>query len=409
VARLVIVGASLAGLRAAQAARAAGHDSELVVIGEETHMPYTRPPLSKELLAGLQDVGAGAFPAEEVDADWRLGVRATALDPSERAVRLDDGEALGYDRLILATGCRARQWTGPGAELDGLHTLRDVDDALALRDALEDSPRLAVLGAGFIGCEVTASARKLGIDVTLVDIAPLPMPGLGPAVGERCAQMHREHGVDVRLGVGISAFHGSDRVEEVELDDGSRVNADIAVVALGAIPNTEWLAGSGLQIEPGVMCDATLAAVGAEDVWCAGDIAKWPHPLSPEPIRIEHWTNAAEQGKLAGRNAVSAPEERRPYESVPSFWSDQYDVKIQAIGLPRLAERVQVVEESPEGDRWLAVGEREGRIIAAMGFNAARRLPWYRRQIADGAATDDVLTAVAEDPKAFGAPAQVST
>jgi 3-phenylpropionate/trans-cinnamate dioxygenase ferredoxin reductase component len=407
---LVIVGASLAGLRAAQAARAAGYEGEVTIVGAERHRPYTRPPLSKDLLAGIDDVDACMFPAGEVDVTWRLGERATALDTTAKRVALEGDEIIEYHRLILATGCRARPWTGPGKELEGLHTLRDLDDALALQRALAPKPKLAVIGAGFIGCEVAASARKLGIDVTLVDIAPLPMPGLGETLGARCADMHREYGVDLRLGTGIAALHGDagGRLAEVELSDGSRVEAQVAVIALGAIPNTEWLEGSGLTLEPGVLCDATLTARGADDVFAAGDIAAWPHPLAPDaPIRIEHWTNAAEQGALAGRNAVAGAAERKEHTSVPSFWSDQYDVKIQAVGLPRLAERVHMAEAAPDGDRFVAVGERDGTVIAAYGWNAARRLPLYRRHIAAGAGADEVLAAVREDPKAVGAPVAV--
>jgi 3-phenylpropionate/trans-cinnamate dioxygenase ferredoxin reductase subunit len=404
---LLIVGASLAGLRAAQAARAAGYEGELTIVGAERHRPYTRPPLSKDLLAGIDDVDACMFPADEVDATWRLGERATALDTTAKRVDLEGGESIEYHRLILATGCRARRWTGPGKELEGLHTLRDLDDALALQRALALKPKLAVIGAGFIGCEVAASARKLGIDVTLVDIAPLPMPGLGETLGARCADMHREYGVDLRLGTGIAALHGDagGHLAEVGLSDGSRFETQVAVIALGAIPNTEWLEGSGLTLEPGVLCDATLTARGADDVFAAGDIAAWPHPLAPDaPIRIEHWTNAAEQGTLAGRNAVAGAAERKEHTSVPSFWSDQYDVKIQAVGLPRLAERVHMAEAAPDGDRFVAVGERDGTVIAAYAWNGARRLPLYRRHIAAGAGADEVLAAAREDPKAFGAP-----
>ena len=409
---LVIVGASLAGLRAAQAARGAGYEGELTIVGEEQHRPYTRPPLSKDLLAGIDDVEACMFPAGELDVTWRLGERATALDAAAKRLTLASDDELEYDRLILATGCRARPWTGPGKDLEGLHTLRDLDDALELQRALAPKPQLAIIGAGFIGCEVAASARKLGVDVTLVDIAPTPMPGLGETLGVRCADMHRQHGVDLRLGTGIAALHGDGegRLAEVELSDGSRIPAQVAVIALGAIPNTGWLEGSGLTLEPGVLCDATLAAQGVEDVFAAGDIAAWPHPLAPDaPIRIEHWTNAAEQGTLAGRNAVVDPSERKEHTSVPSFWSDQYDVKIQAVGLPGLVERVHMAEAAPDGDRFVAVGARDGKVVAALGFNAARRLPWYRRQVADGAAVDTVLAAAAEDPKAFGAPAAVAS
>ena len=249
--RLVIVGASLAGLRAAQAARKAGFDGELVMVGEERHRPYTRPPLSKELLAGEHTVDRVQLPCDELGIEWRLGVPAAILDRGRRRVILKDGDEVGYDRLILATGSRARRWPGPGAELEGVHTLRDVDDALALRAAFDSRPRVAIVGAGFIGCEVAQTARKEGLDVALIDIAATPMLPLGPELGRWCAELHRDRGVDLRLGTGVAGLIGDGRVEAVELSGGERVTADVVVVGLGALPNTEWLAGSGLAAESG--------------------------------------------------------------------------------------------------------------------------------------------------------------
>ena len=308
--RVVIVGASLAGLRAAQAARAGGFDGDLVVVGEELHRPYTRPPLSKELLAGEHEAERVAAPVGH--ASTRSGAwacPATRLDRARRRVVLADGDEVPYDRLILATGSRARRWPGPGGELEGVHVLRSLDDAIALRAALERRPRVVVVGAGFIGCEVAQTARKQGLDVTLIDIAPTPMLPLGPQLGEWCAALHRDHGVDVRLRTGVAALHGAGRVEAVELTDGTRVAADLVVVGMGAQPNTEWLADSGLQLTPGLECDATLTAVGDPDILGAGDIVSWPHPLAGgDAIRIEHWTVAAEQGQQAGRNVLLAPE-----------------------------------------------------------------------------------------------------
>ena len=218
---------------------------------------------------------------------------------------LADGDELPYDRLILATGSRARRWPGPGGELEGVHVLRSLDDAIALRAALERRPRVVVVGAGFIGCEVAQTARKQGLDVTLIDIAPTPMLPLGPQLGEWCAALHRDHGVDLRLRTGVAALHGAGRIEAVELTDGTRVAADLVVVGMGALPNTEWLADSGLQLTPGLECDATLTAVGDPDILGAGDIVSWPHPLAGgDAIRIEHWTVAAEQGQQAGRNVL---------------------------------------------------------------------------------------------------------
>ena len=420
--KVVVVGASLAGLRAAQALRSAGHTGELVVVGDEPRMPYTRPPLSKELLAGAHTAEQCDFPVDELDVTWRLGVAATGLDRAAKEVVLADGARVGYDRLIVATGCRARTWEGPGGELAGLHTLRDLDDTLALRRELERGrPKVAVVGAGFVGAEVAATARRLGLDVTLVDVAPHPLLPLGPLLGERCARLHRDNGVELRLATGVKGFRGrsaqgggavegaaADRVAAVELEDGSEVAADVVVVALGALPNTEWLADSGLTLNPGVVCDATLTSVDDEDVLCAGDAASWPHPLADgETIRVEHWTNAAEQGAAAARNALAPAAERTPYAAAPYFWSDQYDVKIQAVGLPGRAERVELLEESPEGDRLVAVGVKDDRVVAAIAFNAVRRLAWYRRQLADPPSFAEVAAAVAADDRALGQPSGV--
>ena len=386
--RLVVVGASLAGLRAAQAARAAGFDGELVVVGDEEHLPYTRPPLSKELLAGAHTPDDCAFPAR-FEAEWRLGVAATGLDRARRVVLLADGDEVPYDRVIVATGCRARQW--PGAE--GVHTLRSLDDALALKAALAQRPRVAIVGGGFIGCEVAATARKQGLDVTVVDIAPYPMVPLGPELGARCADMHRAHGVDLRLGVGVQALSAT----RIELTDGTRIEADLVVAALGAVPNSEWLGAAG-----GVACDATLTTLEDPDVLGAGDVISWPHPLAGgEQVRVEHWTTAAEHGQLAGRNALLPAAERAVHELPPYFWSDQYDVKIQAVGFPARAEQLEILES--EGERFVAAGARDGRLVGVVAFNAAKRLGWYRRQLPEQPSFEHIKDLVAADEKALGA------
>jgi 3-phenylpropionate/trans-cinnamate dioxygenase ferredoxin reductase subunit len=407
--RLVIVGASLAGLRAAQAARTGGFDGELVVVGEEVHRPYTRPPLSKELLAGEHEAERVVLPSDTFDAQWRLGVPATRLDRARRRVVLADGDELPYDRLILATGSRARRWPSPDGELEGVHVLRSLDDAIALRAALERRPRVAVVGAGFIGCEVAQTARKQGLDVTLIDIAPTPMLPLGPQLGEWCAALHRDNGVDVRLRTGVAALHGTSRIEAVELTDGTRVEADLVVVGMGAQPNTEWLADSGLQLTPGLECDATLTAVDDPDILGAGDIVSWPHPLAGgEAIRIEHWTVAAEQGQQAGRNVLLDAEQRKPYDQPPYFWSDQYDTKIQSLGLPGRAERLELLEATEDGSRFVYGGERDGRLVGVIAINAARRLGSYRMALADPPGIEDLRARIAGDEKALGAPARTA-
>jgi 3-phenylpropionate/trans-cinnamate dioxygenase ferredoxin reductase subunit len=405
--RLVIVGASLAGMRAAQAARAKGFDGELTVIGAEPHPPYTRPPLSKELLGGAQEPADVDLRSDQLDVRWRLGVSATALDRGERAVRLADGAAIPYDRVIVATGCRARPWpVGDVAvhDLAGVHTLRDLDDALALRAELQDARRLTIIGAGFIGCEVAATARRRGVEVTLIDIASAPMLPLGPELGARCAEMHRAHGVDLRLGVGVSAIEGSDgRVEAVTVGS-ERVETDVLLIALGSALNDEWLHDSGLTLDGGLQCDETLTSTSDPDVLAAGDIVSWPQPLlGGERARVEHWTVAAEHGRLAGANALLEPGERAPHAAAPYFWSDQYDVKIQAIGFPARAQTLRILESTADGDRFVAAGERDGQPVGAIGFNAAARVAWYRRRLTPGASFDELAAAVAADPKALGA------
>jgi NADPH-dependent 2,4-dienoyl-CoA reductase/sulfur reductase-like enzyme len=403
--RLVIVGASLAGLRAAQAARKAGFDGELVMVGDERHLPYTRPPLSKELLAGEHTVDRVQLPCDELGIEWRLGVPAARLDRGRRQVVLADGDEVAYDRLILATGSRPRRWPGPGADLDGVHVLRGLDDAFALRNAFDDRPHVAIVGAGFIGCEVAQTARKEGLEVTLIEIAATPMLPLGPELGAWCAELHRDHGVDLRLGTGVAGLIGDGHVAAVELESGERVPADIVVVGLGAVPNTEWLAGSGLTVDPGLACDATLTTIDDPDILGAGDIVGWPHPLADgEAIRIEHWTVAAEQGQLAGRNALIEPGERRAYVVPPYFWSDQYDVKIQSLGLPGRAEAVELLESTPDRSRLVYGGERDGRLVGVIAINAARRLGSYRMALEDPPEFEELRARVAADPAALGAP-----
>lgn len=405
--RLVIVGASLAGMRAAQAARRAGHEGELVVIGDEPHLPYTRPPLSKELLSGAHEPERTALPGRDrFEADWRLGRAATGLDRGRKVVVLDEGEEIGYDRLVLATGSRARDWPGPGAGLDGVFTLRRIEDSLALREVLAPGVRLAIVGAGFIGCEVAATASARGVEVTMIDVAEHPLVPLGRRLGRRWSERHADAGVDLRLGTGVSELAaGADgSFAAVRLADGSEITADVALIALGVRLNTEWLAGSGLELDDAgaLVCDATLTTADP-DVLAAGDIASWPHPLAGgERIRVEHWTTAAEHGALAGANALLDAGGREPHTAAPFFWSDQYDLKIQAAGLPGIADELVLVEQDPESGRFVAAGARDGRFVGVVGVGAVSRINWYRRRLDAGASWDEVLAAVAADDKALG-------
>ena len=407
--RLVVVGASLAGLRAAQAARATGYDGGLVVVGQEPHLPYNRTPLSKDLLQDAQTPEELAFPLGTLDVDWRLGTGAVALDRTHRKLRLADGEQLVYERLIVATGSRARQWHGPGAGLDGVHTLRDLDDALRFRAELATGRRLLIVGAGFIGCEVAASARKQGVDVTLVDIAAHPLLPLGAQMGDRWLRLHQQNGVDIRLGMGIKALHGSEHVESAELSDGERVEVDAVLFALGAQINSEWLTDSGLELNPAVVTDATLTSTNDPDILAAGDIAACPVALAGgAPLRIEHWTTAAEHGQLAGRNALLDPGERVAHSTPPYFWSDQYGLKIQAIGCPALTQEIELLEQSPEGDRFVVAYVQGDRLVGVVAVNAAKRLAWYRRQLAEPPTLAEIRLRVAAEQGNLGTPAEVS-
>lgn len=404
--RLLIVGASLAGLRAAQSARRQGFTGTVTVVGDERHHPYNRPPLSKEVLHGTQAAGQTLFPLGDLDADWRLGTAAERLDRGAREVLLEDGSRVGYDRLIVATGCRARRWHGTGSELSGVHTLRTLDDAAALGAELVPGSRLVIVGAGFIGCEVAASARGLGVNVTLVDIAPHPMLPLGPELGRRWMRMHEENGVEIRVGVGIAGLAGErGRVRQVELTDGGRLDADAVLVGLGAQLNTEWVEESGLELNPGIVTDATLTTTADPDVLAAGDIAACPVGLAGgEPLRIEHWTTAAEHGQLAGRNALLEPEQRTRHEATPYFWSDQYGIKIQAIGLPATGEQTELVELSEDGRRLVAARVKDGNVVGVVAINAAKRLMWYRKLLSSAPPLERLRELVAADESAFAPP-----
>ena len=391
---ITIVGASLAGLNAAEALRREDFDGPVTLIGAEHHLPYDRPPLSKQVLAGdWEPERAALTDSEELESDGievRLGVRATALDLDTRELSLDTGEPLAFDGLIIATGARCR--TMPGTEgLDGVHVLRSLDDCLALRADFEAMPqRVVVVGAGFIGAEVAATARGRGLDVTVVEALPTPLSRvLGDEMGQVCAEVHRDHGVDLRTGVGVDRISGEGRVERVTLSDGSTVDADVVVVGIGVIPNTGWLDGSGLQLDDGVVCDASCLA--ADRVTAAGDVARWPNQLFGETMRVEHWDNAAQQGSHAARRLLD--EGTGPFTPVPWFWSDQYDRKIQLAGRVRGDDEVRVVAGSVEERRFAAIYGRAGRIVGVLGFNRPRHVMRYRALIEQGAGFDEALAA----------------
>ncbi len=373
--RVVVVGASLAGLRAAAELRVAGHEGSITVIGDEAHAPYDRPPLSKAVLSGAKEPETTVLrsnpPVDDLDAEWRTGVTATSLDLAGRSVALDSGEVVPFDGLVIATGARPNRLPF-GHGFTGVHTLRTLDDCLAIRDELTaGSPKVAVVGAGFIGAEVAATVRTMGLDVTMIDPLSTPLErAVGSQIGDICARLHQDHGVDLRLGVGVSGMRGTGRVEQVELADDTVVDADVVVVGIGVRPNTEWLDGSGLEIDDGVVCDATCLA--APGVVAAGDVARWPNQrFGWKMARLEHWDHAVQMGQAAARRLLATEDEATRFAPVPWFWSDQYDVKIQLAGTTSDADTAHTFGSVDDGKFGIVYGHA-GQLIGGLGWNRPR-------------------------------------
>ena len=398
---VTIVGASLAGLRAAESLRRHDFDGPITLIGDELHVPYDRPPLSKQFLAG--DWGEDRLvltqpeKLDDLDLDLRLGVRARSFDLSSRRlgiVDLDDqsGEEFVVDGLLIATGARCRT-LGGSEDLDGVFVLRSLDDSLAIRAAFDAGPaRVVIVGAGFIGAEVAATARTQGLEVTMIESLPQPLSRvLGDEMGAVCAELHREHGVDLRTGVGVEAIEGDGRVERVRLSDGNVIETDVVVVGIGVIPNTEWLEGSGLRIDNGVVCDATCLA--APGVAAAGDVARWPNQRFGEVMRVEHWDNAVAQGAHAARRLLVGDDEAEPFMPVPWFWSDQYDRKIQMAGRFGLDDEMHIATGDLAERRFAAIYGRAGRLVGVLGFNRPRQVMRYRMLIEAGTSFEDAIAA----------------
>ncbi|MGO9027173.1 MAG: NAD(P)/FAD-dependent oxidoreductase [Acidimicrobiales bacterium] len=396
---IVVVGASLAGLRAAEEIRHEGHAGEVIVVGEEIHAPYDRPPLSKQFLSGKWDVLRIHHHAPDMldtlGLDFRLGQRATGLDTDRRSVSLEDGSDLHYDGLVVATGASPRRL--PGTEgVAGVHTLRTLDDCLAIRDGLAaagERPRVVVIGAGFIGAEVAATCHGLGARVTVVEALPTPLGRvIGDRMGEVCAGLHRDAGVELRLGVGVEAVEpvaGGSSPTVVRLSDGSELAADVVVVGIGVVPAVGWLGGSGLSLDDGIVCSESLFA--GDRVVAAGDVARWRHPGLGEDLRLEHWTNAAEGGAAAARNLLAGTDGAEPYAPVPFFWSDQYSAKIQVIGRPAPDDEVVVVDGSEDERKLVALYRRGDRLAAVLAISRPRQLMGYRPLLAAGASFDEAL------------------
>jgi 3-phenylpropionate/trans-cinnamate dioxygenase ferredoxin reductase subunit len=395
---VVIVGGAMGGLRAAEALRKSGYAGALKIIGQEIHAPYNRPPLSKEVLSTVVTHEAVAFPqrAATEDVEWVRGVSAVAADLDAHTVTTDDGVQHPWRALVVATGLRARRLDLP--ELPGRHSIRTLDDAIALRETLTEGCRLVVLGSGFLGCEVAATARKLGCEVTIVSPSELPiMRPLGRELAAEVQRRHEAHGVNFRMGRSVTALLGDSHITGVVLDNGEQVEADVLVEAIGSDCNSEWLEGTGLDISNGVLADSAMRAVSSDgtvrdDVYVVGDIARFPHLMFDDvPRRIEHWNIPTDTGKRVGAvlaawlagdgsfDEVAA----QPFTPMPTFWSVQFEIDLRAYGLPALADEVRLLEGELTGD--CVIGYyRGGRMIGVVGLGMQSALMPHRQLIAAG-------------------------
>jgi NADPH-dependent 2,4-dienoyl-CoA reductase/sulfur reductase-like enzyme len=393
----VIVGASLAGINAARTLRLEGHEGPIIVVDADPERPYDRPPLSKQMLTGEWEPEKILLPAgkEELGLDFRLGVRAKAVDLSARQITLESSsgavETAAFDSLVIASGATARRLP-ESAGITGVHVVRTLADSLALRDELDAGPtRVVVVGAGFIGAEVASSCRKRGLDVTLVEAMPLPLERiLGAEMGKVCAQVHIENGVDLRLGTGVlqletKTVDGVEKVVGVALTDGTTVAAEVVVIGIGVTLNTQWLEGSGLTIDDGVVCDNTLLA--APGVVAAGDIASYPSARFGRMLRVEHWETAIAGGEAAARRLLAETSGETPavFDPIPWFWSDQYDRKIQLAGRPMPTDQCVVVHGSTDEFRFVALYGDGDRLTGVLGMNRPRHVVQLRAIFEEGA------------------------
>jgi NADPH-dependent 2,4-dienoyl-CoA reductase/sulfur reductase-like enzyme len=392
--QVVIVGASLAGLRAAETLRTEGFIGKLILIGDEPEPPYDRPPLSKSVLSGWLPIEHTFLPQRsDLAAEWLLGVPAVGLDVARQQVQLADGRRIGYDRLLIATGTRARPWPdAQQAALDGVCTVRTQADAQRLRERLVGGPkRVLVIGGGFTGSEVASVCREMGLAVTLTERSATPLAGaLGQAAGTVAARLQREHGVDLRCDTTVMALvgDGDGKLRHAKLSDGDKLEVEVAVVALGSLRNVEWLQGAGLAADQrGVVCDGACRVFDAwgvvrDDIFAAGDVARWPHPLFDGAfLVVEHWSHAVEQAATAAHNMLAAPATRRPYHHLPAFWSNQFGVNIRSVGVPTVADSIVLTQGTYDEQRLVAAYGREGRMVAAATINAPRVLPEYQALI----------------------------
>lgn len=389
--RIVVVGASLAGVRTVQALRRDGVDARITLIDAATVLPCDRPPLSKTYLVDIDSVPRPVLTdaqLDELDVELILDRRATGLEPADHRVTIHNGSSLDYDVLVVATGSAPRQIPGL-APLPGMHVLRTAQDAAAIRAALAAGARTVIVGGGFIGAEVASAVRRLGLEATVVEQLPaLMLRGLGPNLGEVFGRRHARAGVTLRLGVGVVAVLGDGRVEALRLSDGTLLPADLVVVGVGTVPETAWLNGCGLDLADGVRCDEHLRAVGVPDVYVAGDAARWWHPRYREYVRMQHWTNAAEHGPVVAANIGGRP---IGYDALPYVWSDQLGARLQVFGRVGAADEVRYVVGGADTDRFVAVTGDQDAPRAVVGFGAVRELMPYRALLLAGAGWDSTM------------------
>lgn len=381
---VVIIGAGVAGLAAAESLRRLGFQGKIMLVHAEHTLPYNRPPLSKQVLAGTwaPEKVLLRSPAvlENLALDWFHGVQATHLDVAGHRVDLSDGKSLGFDVAVIATGLTPRSLVS-GQDLQGVFVLRTLDDALALRQTLTAGTRLVVVGGGFLGLEVAATARQLGLEVEVIELLPVCLEGpLGRAIGERVMHLQTAHGVRLRNGIGVrrlisrKAQEDGGAVTGVELQDGTRLSADVVLVAIGAHPAVDWLEGSGLTLQNGIVCNAFCKA--APDIYAAGDVANWYHLYLQRHVRLEHRMNATEQGQAVAKIILG---ERQPFASVPFFWSVQFDVRLQMYGIVSRGAELRIVEGELDEDRFVAAYYEEGkRLVAVLGWNSSKQLLYCR-------------------------------
>jgi 3-phenylpropionate/trans-cinnamate dioxygenase ferredoxin reductase component len=377
----VIIGCGQAGGWAAKTLRQEGHAQAIVMIGDERHPPYERPPLSKSVLVGsAPPESTHLFPVaawEQLGVEHISGMTALRIDPDHRRIQLSDNRSLPYERLLLATGGRVRKLTVPGAHLPGIHYLRTIDDSLSLAAEFSSGGRLLVVGGGWIGLEVAAAARKRGVDVLLVEAAnQLCGRALAVDIAGHLDRLHRDHGVDIRLDCAVSRFEGATRLERVQLTDGRAVEVSAAVIGIGIAPNDELARTAGLAVDNGIVVDA-FGRTSNPDIFAAGDVTNHPNAHLGRRIRLESWENAQNQAIVVGRTMLGKAE--MPYAEVPWFWSDQYDVNVQLVGLPRDWDRIATRGSNGAGGSSLVCYFKGGRLSGAVGINSGRDVKLVRR------------------------------